>query len=187
MKRLGLVAMMSMVAMAASSACSKKATKGPPQPKAHDVTKKPAGAMDKGKVSTKVTPPKAPASAPKISTLQANDDGDEEFAWQEDVDGDGTLDDVIEVLDDETGDVVFASSWSAPCDDGTALSAALFVTQHADGTGTFLFASDDLCGEGAAMYGCDFDKDGNSTVCGACAVPADGTEFTCEDTSPASE
>jgi hypothetical protein len=188
-KRLGLIAMtMTMMSVGVMACGGGAAKKGPPAPKDKKaLTAKPATATSKGKVMTKLTPPMAPAKAPQISTIQAGDDGDEEFAWQEDVDGDGTQDDVLEVVDDETGDIVLATAWSSPCDDGSSLSAAFFITVHANGTGTYLFAADDVCGEGAALFGCDFDAAGNDTNCGSCTVPADGTEFTCEDSSPASE
>jgi hypothetical protein len=179
-KRLGFVA----ISVMALAACKKDARNGPPEPNVNTATKRPDNATSQGKVTTKVTPPNAPASAPQINTMQPGDDGDLEYTWQEDIDGDGTLDDVVEVLDDETGDIVFAATWTTPCDDGSPLKASLYIWRHTDGSGSYMYSSDDVCGEGAALYGCDFDTNGNDKACGSCTVPADGTDFTCQETSP---
>jgi hypothetical protein len=168
----------------AASACSSKKKNGIPTPaNVHNVSKKPANAQDMGKTS-KASPPMAPAGAPSINTAQPGDTGDEEFEYQVDIDGDGTLDDVIEVVDDETGDDVIAASLHSQCDDGSALSAYYFEVTHADGSGQYGFYADDVCGEGASFYGCDFDASGNDTGCGDCTIPTDGTEFTCSSTDP---
>jgi hypothetical protein len=184
MKRLGLVAMLS-VSVMAYAGC-KKTQKGPPTVanKKQAVTR-PSNAQSMGKTTNKLSAPKAPANAPQINTIQPGDDGDAEYSWQEDIDGDGTPDDVQEIVDDETGDVVLAASWAAPCDDGSSFNATMFIIMHSDFTGSYLFASDDVCGEGASLYGCDFDANGNDKACGSCTIPADGTDFTCQETTPA--
>lgn len=172
-KRFGLIS----AVILSMAACTQK--KGPPKPPApSSAVMKPAGARDMGK-TTKAIVPNAPAGAPTINTAQPGDDGDEEWAWQEDIDGDGTLDDVLVVYDDETGDAVLASTFQSPCDDGTSLDASFFYLVHANGTGEFMLAASDVCGDGAALYGCAVDAQGNESGCGSCTIPADGTDFTC--------
>jgi hypothetical protein len=179
MTRFNLLALFAFTAVA----CTDPAKKTPPAPKVsnpHGKTTKPATAKDMGKVKQAVTPP-AMTNLPAVSTIQPGDDGDEEFAWQEDVDGDGTLDDCIEINDDETGDVLLACApYKGDCGDGTSFSGGIFMLQHSDGSGLYAVGASDLCGAGEVLVGCLYDTAGNESSCGVCTVPANGTDFTCE-------
>ena len=169
----GLASIAALVACSTSSSSTK-----PGLTNVHNKTQKPPNATSMGKVK-KVAPPNLPG-APSISTQQPGDDGDEAFVWQQDIDDDGTLDDCMEALDDETGDVLLACApYKDTCEDGSELSGAIFVLQHADGSGVEGFAAADVCGAGSGLFGCQFDASGEELGCGVCTIPTDGTDFTC--------
>ena len=169
MKRFAFVVMVG----AAVLACGGSAKKQPGPGNVHGKTQKPASAQDMGKV-TSVTPPGA-TGAPTIATK----DPSEEWAWQEDIDDDGNLDDCLEAIDDVNGDLLLACApYRDTCDDGTAINGAIFILQHADGTGVYGLAASDVCGAGSGIFGCNFDANGDDTGCGGCVVGASG-DFTC--------
>lgn len=167
----------SLLSIVLAAACgggdSKKpaSSPGPKDPKG--IAGKPANATPMGMRK------QAGTGAFTISTEQPGDAGDPFFAWQEDVDEDGTPNSCFSVEDDENKFVyAWCEGYADTCDDGSAVTATLFVVVEGDGAGSFGLAGSNVCGLGN-IVGCEFDASGEITVCGACT--AGGGELVCED------
>jgi hypothetical protein len=106
-----------------------------------------------------------------VNTAQDGDTGDEYWVVSEDLDGDGTPEEIFYVYDDETGEtyVWFQLTVAGSCDDGTDGTGDFFAVVQDDGSGTWLVESDCAEEEGL-LFGCDFDTNGNDTACGYCEI-----------------
>ena len=112
----------------------------------------------------------------KVST--ANTAADTDSVWVEriDIDGDGDVEDSNLVWDDEDKVLFAYSTGTFACQNGGTATADLLVAAYGTGNssnkpvGSGFWVADldkgDCGAQAAAMWGCKFDANGNSTACG---------------------
>lgn len=147
--------------------------------------KKPMAAMETGAPAGAATQTDATQAGNGdsliVNTAQAGDEGDSVWESQEDIDGDGVLDDVTVLVDDETGDkyVWYDTVIEAFCSDGSdANSTVVLAYSAADDAWTMIWDSDCAEDEGL-LYACGLDAEGNASDCGVCGVDEETGELQC--------
>jgi len=118
-----------------------------------------------------------------LSLDTMDDEFDVDALWKDalDVDEDGAADDVTLVYDDEDG-ILFAyavDTFDCLSGDDTA-SAGILMAVHDDGnaagapegSGWYIVGLDEgeCAAEAAMLWGCEFDANGDETVCGAATI-----------------
>lgn len=120
-----------------------------------------------------------------VSTAQAGDEGDSLWESQEDIDGDGVLDDVTILVDDETGDkyVWYDTVIAEFCSDGSDANSTVILAYSAANDAWTMFWDSDCPEDAGLIYGCDLDAEGNATACGTCTTDPETETLVCEGAS----
>jgi len=130
-----------------------------------------------------------------LDTLDGEFDADALWKDSLDVDEDGAADEVTLVYDDEDG-ILFAyavDTFDCLSGDGTA-SAGILMAVHDDGnaagapegSGWYIVGLDagECAAEAAMLWGCEFDANGDETVCGAATIDKAAGTMTITKTMP---
>jgi hypothetical protein len=124
----------------------------------------------------------------KVST--ANTPADTDSFWLEriDIDGDGDVDDANLVWDDEDKVLFAYDTGTFGCQNGATAEADLLVAAYATGNtrnkpvGSGFWVADldkgDCGAQAAAIWGCKFDANGNSTACGVATLDEKNDDIT---------
>lgn len=160
----------------ANGSATKSAKTAPKsEPKVADLKKDSGSTPPKGakSVGTK-SKPKAGGKSLPVSDLEVY-----EFSFDYDGDGD---EDTLEWAHVDSGSTYIWSETEIECDDGeTDGTGGFFMEIKDDGSGAFFFATDS-CPEDN-LYGCEFDKKGKTTTCGACAFSDEDIACEADDAS----
>jgi hypothetical protein len=152
------------------SAVSKKAATTPPPPTGSKQTA--TAGVNKTRVST------------------ANTSADTDSVWIEriDIDGDGDVDDANLVWDDEDKVLFAYDTGTFACQNGATAEADLLVAAYGTGNtrnrpvGSGFWVADldkgDCGAQAAAVWGCKFDANGNSTACGIATLDEKSDDIT---------
>jgi hypothetical protein len=150
-------------------------------------------------VSKEAATPPSPATGSKQTTTAgvnktkvstANTASDTDSVWVEriDVDGDGNTEDTNVVWDDEDKVLFAYRTGTFSCQNGGTATADLLVAAYGTGNsgkkpvGSGFWVADldkGDCGvQAAAMWGCKFDANGNSTACGVATLDEKSDDIT---------
>jgi hypothetical protein len=118
----------------------------------------------------------------KTAVNTANKAGDDDSFWVEeiDIDGDGNVEESDVLYDDEDKILFFHADGEVTCKDGGKGEASLLVAVNQEGnsrgkpagSGWYVVALDagECKAEAAALYGCNFDANGEETECGVAVI-----------------
>jgi hypothetical protein len=159
---------------------------GPSMADLANMVKQPMGVMTTGLpdgIATSTDAEQAGTGELLVDTLQPGDTGDSVWVSEEDIDGDGVLDEVTTLVDDETGDKYtwYDTVIAGFCADGSDANATVVLAYTAE-TDSWTMMWDSDCPEDEGLiYACGLDADGNATECGVCEVDAaTGTVLNCQ-------
>lgn len=124
----------------------------------------------------------------KVSTANTASDTDSVWVERLDVDGDGDAEDANVVWDDEDKVLFAYSTGTFGCQNGGTATADLLVVAYGTGNtgkkpvGSGFWVADldkgDCGAQAAAVWGCKFDANGNSTACGVATLDEKNDDIT---------
>jgi hypothetical protein len=128
------------------------------------------------------------SGAASVNTANAPGDTDSVWAEKLDIDGDGTIDDVQALWDDEDKVLYYSKTGTFNCSNGGTGSGGMLVAVFAEGnaygrpanSGWWVAEVDkDECKAAAAgLVGCKFDGSGTPTACGVATINAKTDDVT---------
>ncbi len=126
----------------------------------------------------------------KASVNTANSAGDTDSIWAEkiDIDGDGNVDDVQALWDDEDKVLYYSKDGTFTCSNGGTGSGAMLVAVYAEGNVYKMPANsgwwvaevdkDECKAQAGGLVGCKFDGTGAATACGVAIINAKTDDIT---------
>lgn len=148
--------------------------------------------------------PAAPTNATKKTSIgsgatavnTSSGDADSDMSWVEqmDIDGDGTVEDVTLLWDDEDKVMYYQSTGDFTCSGGGTANGDMLVAVYGEGntdgvpagSGWYLVTVDEseCAAAQAGAYGCSFDASGNETACGLADIDENTDDLTIVTATP---